>query len=63
MQQQISSSGKQAELQACQDIEAGVRIVAQGTVIDATLDGLLKQNTTIEAMLIARIKQAGNHHG
>ena len=63
MKQQIDSSGKQAELQVSEDIEAGVRIVAQGTVIDATLDGLLKQNTTIEAMLIARIKRAGNHRG
>jgi hypothetical protein len=38
-------------------IEAGIRIVANGTVIDVTLDGLLKQKSMIEAQLIARIKQ------
>jgi hypothetical protein len=37
-------------------IEAGIRIVAKGTVIDVTLDGLLKQKNMIEARLIARIK-------
>lgn len=63
MKQQIENSGKRAELRVDEDIEAGVRIVAQGTVIDATLDGLLKQKTTIEAMLIARIKREGNSHG
>jgi hypothetical protein len=62
VKRQFENSGKQAELLVCQDIEAGVRIVANGTVIDATLDGLLKQKTTIEAMLIARIKQAGSQH-
>lgn len=44
------------------DIEAGIRIVAHGTVIDATLDGLLKQKTMIEARMIARIKQAAARH-
>jgi hypothetical protein len=62
IKQQIDNEGKRAKLQVCEDIEAGVRIVAEGTVIDATLDGLLKQKTTIEAMLIARIKRAGGHH-
>lgn len=49
-------------LTASEDIEAGIRIVAQGTVIDATLDGLLKQKTGIEAAMIARIKQAAVSH-
>ncbi|NNJ96265.1 MAG: hypothetical protein HKP12_03825 [Gammaproteobacteria bacterium] len=62
LKKQIDISGKEAELQGCEDIEAGVRIIAQGTVIDATLDGLLKQKTTIEAKLIAQIKRAGGHH-
>lgn len=63
MKQHIENIGKQAELRVCKEIEAGVRIVAEGTVVDATLDGLLKQKTMIEAMLIARIKRAGNDHG
>lgn len=42
---------------ASEDIEAGIRIIAHGTVIDATPDGLLKQKTLIEAAMIARIKQ------
>ena len=46
-----------AELKACDDIEAGIRIVVDGTVIDATLHGLLQQRTKIEAMLISRVKQ------
>lgn len=44
-------------LTACDDIEAGIRIVVEGTVIDATLKGLLQQRAAIEAMLISRIKQ------
>jgi hypothetical protein len=39
------------------DIEAGIRIVVGGTVIDATLEGLLNQKSEIEADLIARIKR------
>lgn len=45
------------QLTACDDIAAGIRILVDGTVIDATLDGLLQQKTIIEAMLISRIKQ------
>ena len=54
--------GKRSKMSACDDIEAGIRISSDGTVIDATVDGLLKQKTSIEAKLIARIKQgvAGN---
>ena len=49
--------GKHPKLSARDDIEAGIRIKVKGTVVDATLDGLLHQKTAIEARLIARIKQ------
>ena len=54
--------GKRSRMSVCEDIEAGIRISRDGTVIDATVDGLLHQKTSIEATLIARIKQgvAGN---
>ena len=58
-QQWFNSNGNEPDLQGCEDIDAGIRIIAQGTVIDATLDGLLKQRTSIEALLIARVKQGG----
>jgi hypothetical protein len=51
--------GRGPELSACDDIEAGIRIIARGTVIDATLNGLLQQKTAIEARMIARIRQQG----
>ena len=54
--------GKTAELTACNDIEAGIRIVVDGTVIDATLHGLLQQRMAIEAMLISRVKQDLSSH-
>lgn len=49
--------GRKAKLAADDDIEAGIRILAHGTVMDATLEGLLQQKSSIEATLIARIKQ------
>ena len=49
--------GRKAKLAAGDDIEAGVRILAHGTVVDATIEGLLQQTSSIEATLIARIKQ------
>ena len=58
-QQWFNSNGNEPDLQGCEDIDAGIRIIAQGTVIDATLDGLLKQRTSIEALLIAHVKQGG----
>jgi hypothetical protein len=48
---------KGAELSASDDIEAGIRILASGTVVDATLEGLLQQKTAIEASMIARLRQ------
>jgi F0F1-type ATP synthase delta subunit len=54
--------GKEPELSACDDIEAGIRIIARGTVIDATLEGLLQQKTAIEARLIAHIRQGAASH-
>lgn len=56
-------NGKGVKLAARDDIAAGIRIIMDGTVIDATLDGLLKQKTMIEATMIARIKQGANNHG
>ena len=50
------------KLSACDDIEAGIRIVTRGTVVDATLDGLMQQKTVIEARMIARIKQGVASH-
>lgn len=53
----ITFGEKTAELSVADDIEAGIRIIVNETVIDATLEGLLQQRSVIEAMIIARIKQ------
>jgi 3',5'-cyclic AMP phosphodiesterase CpdA len=58
----IHGRGRAGRLVASGDIDAGIRIVLNGTVIDATLEGLLKQKTAIEATLIARIKQGAASH-
>ena len=58
----VHNKAKGFKLVACDDIEAGIRIIRNGTVIDATLDGLLKQKNTIEATMIARIKQSAASH-
>jgi hypothetical protein len=52
-----SELGREVVLIANDDIGAGIRIDVDGTIIDATLDGVLKQRTMIEAMLIARSKR------
>ena len=52
-----SSKGKGPKLVAKDDIEAGIRISTHGTVVDATLEGLLQHRVLIEAELIARVKQ------
>jgi vacuolar-type H+-ATPase subunit H len=62
MHTHIHGKGDAARLVASGDIDAGIRIVLNGTVIDATLNGLLKQKTAIEAILIARIKQGAASH-
>jgi len=54
----VHGTHRAPRLTESENIEAGIRIIVHGTVIDATLDGLLKQKTVIEAALIARIKQA-----
>jgi F0F1-type ATP synthase delta subunit len=56
-QQYADSFGSVPIFQARDDIEAGLRIRADGTVIDATLEGLLQQRASIEAMIIARVKR------
>ena len=53
---------KTAELTASGEIEAGIRIISHGTVVDATIDGLLQQKQRIEATLISGIKQNGFSH-
>ena len=53
---------KHPKLEVADDIEAGVRIIVKGTVIDATLDGLLKQKNAIEALMLARIKRETANH-
>jgi len=58
----IHGKDRGGKLIASADIDAGIRIILNGTVIDATLDGLLKQKTAIEAILIARIKQGAASH-
>ena len=62
IKRQFDRRGKASAFQSRADIDAGVRISAQGTVIDATLGGLLKQKTSIEAALIARVKHGGAGH-
>ena len=59
-QASMHGKGKGPELSASDDIKAGIRIIVRGTVIDATLDGLLQQKTAIEARLLAGIKQGAN---
>jgi len=49
-----------AGFSASDDIEAGIRIITHGTVLDATLAGLLQRRTAIEATLIARLNQQGS---
>jgi len=51
------NTGKNPDLVGCDNLEAGIRIISDGTVIDASLEGLLKQKTSIEATMIARVKQ------
>ncbi len=48
---------RSAELSASDDIEAGIRITVNGTVMDATIEGLLQQKRVLEARLIARMKR------
>ncbi len=58
LQQYCTNMGNcTVELAACDDIEAGVRIMVDGTVIDATLEGLLQQKTIMQARLMSRVKQ------
>ena len=53
---------RQPVLAACDDIEAGIRIRVDGTVVDASLSGLLQPKTAIEGSMIGRIKQLAKHH-
>jgi hypothetical protein len=48
-----SLCGKMPRLQAKADISAGLRICADGTCMDATIDGLLRDRERIDAELLA----------
>ena len=56
------SKSKHPKLVAADDIEAGIRIKTKGTIVDATLEGLLIQRKAIEAAMLARIKQGAANH-
>jgi hypothetical protein len=56
-QKLASIKGTDQKFIAKDDIAAGIRISAHGTVVDATLDGLLRNRTLIEAEIISRVKQ------
>lgn len=54
LQQRINSlCGKTPRLQASADISAGLRICAEGTCMDASIDGLLHDHARIDAELLA----------
>jgi vacuolar-type H+-ATPase subunit E/Vma4 len=53
----IKEMGKEVELRVNEDIKVGVRVSVDGTCLDATREGLLKQKVAIEAMLISRTRQ------
>ncbi|MGB5517798.1 MAG: hypothetical protein WBO73_04980, partial [Gammaproteobacteria bacterium] len=57
-QQLPSGSGQRPVFSAVDDIEAGIRIIADGTVVDTTVEGLLHHKSLIEATMIARVKQS-----
>jgi hypothetical protein len=46
--------GRHPEFIPRQEISAGLRICADGTCVDATLEGLLRDQTRIESLLLAR---------
>ena len=50
------------ELTIANDIKAGIRIIVDETIFDATIDGLLQQKTMIESMLLATLKQDTSEH-
>jgi hypothetical protein len=58
-----NGKSKHTKLVATDTIDAGIRITVKGTVVDATLDGLLKQKNAIEALILAHIKQGADSHG
>jgi len=56
-----------AEAEACEDIDAGLRIEADGATLDATPQALLAQKQRVQAALIAEIErlagvQAADHN-
>lgn len=58
LQQRVARNGSKAHtLSANEAIAAGIRISAHGTVIDATVEGLLQHRRAIEARVLAGIKR------
>ena len=49
-------TGQSPTLSADQDIQAGIRIISQGSVVDATLSGLLVDRPRIEAEFLAQYR-------
>jgi hypothetical protein len=47
----------------CEDIKAGLRVCADGTCVDATVEGLLRDETRIEALLLARFNAGAADEG
>jgi F0F1-type ATP synthase membrane subunit b/b' len=46
--------GRVPQFVPSEDIKAGLRVCANGTCVDATLEGLLRDQTRIESLLLAR---------
>jgi vacuolar-type H+-ATPase subunit E/Vma4 len=48
------------ELEPVADINAGLRLCAEGTCVDGTADGLMHERTRIEGLILAAIHQHGD---
>jgi hypothetical protein len=55
--------GRLPEFIPRKEISAGLRICADGTCVDATLEGLLRDQTRIESLLLARFNAGVSTHG
>ena len=54
--------GRVPEFVPREEIHAGLRICTNGTCVDATLDGLLRDQDRIEALLLARFNAGASTH-
>jgi hypothetical protein len=55
--------GRVPEFIPREDIKAGLRVCANGTCVDATLEGLLRDQTRIESLLLARFNAGASSDG